>query len=138
MNIIDEKSLIKAALSARKNAYAPYSGFTVGAALLSSDGRIFTGCNIECASYSPTTCAERTALVKAVSDGVREFSAIAVAGGKAGEDPHDFCSPCGVCRQFLYEFNSPDFMVYMAKSKTEYIKKPLSDLLPMAFGPASL
>ena len=138
MKTIDEKALIKAALSARKNAYAPYSGFAVGAALLSLDGRIFTGCNIECASYSPTTCAERTALLKAVSEGVHSFTAIAVAGGKAGEPAHGICTPCGVCRQFLYEFCSPDLTVYMAKSETEYVKKSLSELLPLAFGPSSL
>ncbi|NLK39705.1 MAG: cytidine deaminase [Clostridiales bacterium] len=136
--MIDEKALIKAALLAREYAYAPYSGFSVGAALLSSDGRIFTGCNIESASYTPTTCAERTALVKAISEGVRHFSAIAVVGSKTGEPPSSFCSPCGVCRQFLYEFYSPGFMVYMAKSPDEFIMRPLDELLPLAFGPKSL
>lgn len=138
MSAIDVKALIRAALSARELAYAPYSGFSVGAALLSADGRIFTGCNVESASYTPTVCAERTALAKAVSEGARHFAAIAVAGGKAGQPPVGFCSPCGVCRQFLYEFYSPGFLVYMAKSEEDYLVRPLAELLPLAFGPESL
>lgn len=138
MSAADEKALIAAALAAREAAYAPYSGFSVGAALLAADGRIFTGCNVESAAYTPTTCAERTALTKAVSEGAREFVAIAVAGGKAGEAPADYCAPCGVCRQFLYEFFTPGFLVYMAKSAEDYIARPLEALLPLPFGPASL
>ncbi len=133
-----EQEMILSALKARSAAYAPYSNFTVGAALLTVDGKIFTGCNIECATYSPTVCAERVALLKAVSNGERKFSAIAVACGKNGETPQDYCSPCGVCRQFLYEFYSPDFIVYMVKSKDDFIKKSLDELLPLAFGPSSL
>lgn len=102
--------LIAYALKARERAYAPYSGFRVGAALLCEDGEIFWGCNIENASFSPTCCAERVAVFKAVSEGKKHFSAIAVVGGK-GEQIGDFCPPCGVCRQVMSEFCSDDFKV---------------------------
>ena len=133
------KLLITTALEAREKAYAPYSGFTVGAALLAENGQIFQGCNIESASFSPTNCAERTALFTAVAQGVREFSAIAVVGGKAGETALDYCPPCGVCRQMLAEFCEPDdFEIVIAKSETEYMVKTLEELLPMSFRPEKL
>lgn len=131
--------LIKKALQARKMAYAPYSGFTVGAALLAGDGQIFSGCNIESVSLSPTNCAERTALFTAVSKGVKDFEAIAVVGGKIGEIMLDYCAPCGVCRQMLAEFCKPgSFKIIIAKSESEYIVKTLEELLPMSFTPERL
>ena len=131
--------LIKKALEVRKMAYAPYSGFTVGAALLSEDGEIFEGCNIESASFTPTNCAERTALFTAVAKGIKNFTAIAVVGGKAGEIELDYCAPCGVCRQMLAEFCVPEkFKIIIAKSESEYIVKTLEELLPMSFGPEKL
>lgn len=131
--------LIKSALEARKKAYAPYSGFTVGAALLAQNGQIFQGCNIESASFSPSNCAERTALFTAVAQGVRAFSAIAVVGGKTGEIALDYCPPCGVCRQMLAEFCEPvDFEIVIAKSESEYVMKTLEELLPMSFRPEKL
>ena len=101
---MDIKLLIEEALKARKFAYTPYSGFQVGAALLSDDGQIFTGCNIENAGYTPSNCAERTAFFKAVSQGIREFQAIAVVGGPEDALKLDYCAPCGVCRQVMMEF----------------------------------
>ena len=99
-----EEELIKSALAARRLSYSPYSGFQVGAALLTKDGKIYTGCNIENAAYSPSNCAERTAFFKAVSEGARDFSAIAIVGGNREHVAKDFCSPCGVCRQVMAEF----------------------------------
>ena len=132
------KTLIRAALEARKLAYTPYSHFQVGAALLTRDGRIYTGCNIENAAYTPTICAERTALFKAVSEGVRGFEAIAIVGSKEGEVNRVVTSPCGVCRQALYEFCRPDMPVIMAKTEEDYLVMTLGELLPMGFGPANL
>ena len=133
--------LIQEAAEARGRAYVPYSGFAVGAALLTPDGKIYTGCNIESVSYSPTTCAERTALVKAVSEGEHKFTAIAVIGGHADgsikEEADGYSAPCGVCRQFLYEFGK-DILVIVAKSLDEYYIHPLSELLPLGFGPEYL
>lgn len=127
-----ERELISKAVGARERAYAPYSGFKVGAALLSRDGRIFTGCNVENASYGLTVCAERVALFKAVSEGAREFEAIAIACGKGP------CSPCGACRQVLFEF-APDLRVIMTDAEGKEIKvAKLSELLPEGFGPGSL
>ncbi len=119
---MDKKELVKEALAAREFAYTPYSKFNVGAALLCKNGRVFLGCNIESASYTPTNCAERTAFFKAVSEGEREFSAIAIVGGPAGAPPADFCYPCGVCRQVMAEFCGRDFKVYIAKSEKHYDK----------------
>ncbi|MBE6779163.1 MAG: cytidine deaminase [Ruminococcaceae bacterium] len=127
-----EKELCKQALSAMERAYAPYSGYTVGAALLTADGRVFTGCNIENASYTPTVCAERTAVFKAVSEGVREFTMLAVAGGKDGAVSGAF-PPCGVCRQVLTEFCSPDFPVLLVTGEDTFERYTLSELLPLAF-----
>ncbi len=126
------KKLISAALSARENSYAPYSGFNVGAAVLAADGRVFTGCNIENAAFSPTVCAERVAVFTAVAAGCRELSAIAVVGGKTGEET-GFAYPCGVCRQVLSEFCGGDFKIIVAKSEAEYEEHTLSELLPHSF-----
>ena len=134
----DLKELITKALSMRKMSYTPYSHFNVGAALLSKDGRIFTGCNIENASFTPTNCAERTAFFKAVSEGVKEFEAIVIAGGPADKEPEDFCPPCGVCRQVMSEFCDDDFKIILAKSETEYMTCTLKDSLPERFGPKNL
>lgn len=132
------QELIRAAFSAREKAYTPYSHFKVGAALLAKDGRVFTGCNIENATFTPTNCAERTALFKAVSEGVTEFSMIAVVGSKEGERNTLVTSPCGVCRQALYEFCGPEMPVLMAKSEDDFVEMTLGELLPLGFGPANL
>lgn len=118
-------------------AYAPYSGFFVGAALLCSDGAVFTGCNVENAAFSPTCCAERTAVFKAVSEGHRSFSGIAVAGGKGGRIT-DFFMPCGVCRQVLREFCGDAFPVLVAGANGEVREYRLSELLPAGFGAEQL
>ncbi len=133
----DYSLLVAAAFEARKNAYVPYSGFAVGAALLSDDGRIFLGCNIENVTFSPTVCAERTAFFKAVSEGVNEFLAIAVVGGleNLGEGQVDFCTPCGVCRQVMAEFCDADFKIITARSRDEYQEHTLAELLPLASKP---
>lgn len=130
---MDKKELVKEALAAREFAYTPYSKFNVGAALLCKNGRVFRGCNIESASYTPTNCAERTAFFKAVSEGEREFSAIAIVGGPAGAPPADFCYPCGVCRQVMAEFCGRDFKVYIAKSENEIREYSLDEIIPFAF-----
>ena len=135
---INVQELIKKALDMRKMSYTPYSHFNVGAALLSKDGGIYTGCNIENAAFTPTNCAERTAFFKAVSEGVREFSAIAIVGGPDGAQPTDFCPPCGVCRQVMSEFCNDDFQIIMAKSETEYKIVTLSESVPDRFGPKDL
>lgn len=131
------EKLIAQALEARENSYCPYSGFAVGAALLCADGTVYTGCNIECASLSPGNCAERTAIFKAVADGQRAFTAIAVAGAPKAQQPDSFCSPCGVCRQVMREFCGPDFEIVMTDG-TEIKSMTLAELLPMAFGPDNL
>ena len=133
-----EQKLMRTAIEYRKRSYSPYSGFQVGAALLSADGEIFGGCNIESASFSPTNCAERTALFKAVSEGVKECAAIAVVGGKA-EGELEFCSPCGVCRQALVEFCDPkSFVVYLGTSEEDYKGYLLEELLPYSFTPKNV
>ncbi len=135
----DENRLILAAAEARKFAYAPYSHFAVGAALQTKDGGIYTGCNIESASYSPTNCAERTALFKAVSEGERRFRRIAIVGGRQGRPPEDECPPCGVCRQALREFCDPAaFLVILASGSGGFRVFTLEQLLPQAFGPENL
>ena len=125
------ETLIEYALDAMGRAYAPYSGYTVGAALLCGDGAVYQGCNIENASFSPTICAERTAFAKAVSEGQREFVAIAVCGGKGGKIEGLF-PPCGVCRQVMAEFCGPDFKVYLAKPGG-FEERTLAQLLPDSF-----
>ena len=132
------QALIREAFAAQKFAYVPYSRFHVGAALRGKNGQVFRGCNIENASYTPTNCAERTALFKAVSEGVREFDAIAIVGSKVGETNTLVTGPCGVCRQALYEFGGPELTVIMARSEADYIVTTLGDLLPYGFGPANL
>ncbi len=128
---INDQQLIEAAIAASKQAYIPYSGYAVGAALLSGDGTVYTGCNVENVGYSPTICAERTALVKAVSEGQRDFLAVAVATRDGG-------SPCGVCRQILFEF-SPNMRVILADLQGNLcLTTTLAALLPHGFGPANL
>ena len=126
------ETLISTAIEMTKKSYVPYSHFHVGAALLGKDGQIFTGCNIENAAYGPSNCAERTAVFKAVSEGYRDFTAIAVVGGLNGEIK-DFCPPCGVCRQVLAEFCDKDFKIILAKSPDEYKIFTLGELLPESF-----
>ena len=131
MSLPAEAELIQAAIAASANAYIPYSNYRVGAALLCADGEVYTGCNVESASYTPTICAERTALVKAISDGQRDFSAVAVVTRDGG-------SPCGVCRQLLFEF-SPQMTVIMADLEGAVRQRvTLADLLPLGFGPTNL
>lgn len=129
--------LADAALQARENAYCPYSGFAVGAALLTADGKLYTGVNIENAAFGPTNCAERTAFFTAVAAGERDFTAIAIAGGKAGEAPKDFCAPCGVCRQVMREFCRDDFKIIFAKPGAVKVYT-LKELLPESFSPDNL
>ena len=133
------QELIIAALEARKMSYTPYSHYRVGAALLAKNGLIFTGCNIENAAYTPTNCAERTAFFKAVSEGVTEFSAIAVVGSPEGNVLTQYAYPCGVCRQVMMEFCNPsDFQIIVAKSEDDYRIMTLQELLPEGFGPDNL
>ena len=131
---MDDRELIKKALEARKRSYSPYSHFAVGAALLTSDGEVFSGCNIENAAYSPSVCAERVAFAKAVSEGYRSFSKIAIVGGPADKDTLELCPPCGVCRQVMSEFcGKDDFRIILAKSVEEYESYTLGELLPLGF-----
>lgn len=131
---MNNSELISLALEARKMSYSPYSGFSVGAALLCADGTVYTGCNIENSAFSPTSCAERTAFFKAVSEGKRDFAGIAVVGGNSAEEmPLNFCPPCGVCRQVMKEFCSADFEIIIAKNTDEYKVMTLADLLPESF-----
>lgn len=136
VQIIDSDKLLDLAIEAREMSYSPYSGFRVGAALLTKSGKIYKGCNIENAAYSPTNCAERTAVFKAVSEGEKEFEAIAIVGGK-DDTLNDLCAPCGVCRQVLAEFCTGDFKIIMGTP--ENIKVcTLSELLPYSFGKSNL
>ena len=134
--MIDTKLLIEKAFAAQQFCYTPYSNFDVGAALLCDNGKIYTGCNIENAAFTPTNCAERTAFFKAISEGDKKFTAIAIVGNKhgikAGEG--DFCAPCAVCRQVMAEFcDLETFKVIIAKSTEEYLEYTLGELLPLAF-----
>lgn len=130
---METKELISQALSARENAYAPYSGFMVGAALLCKDGTVYTGCNIENAAFTPTNCAERTAFFKAVSEGEKEFCRIAIVGGKK-DGVLELTSPCGVCLQVMQEFCDPDaFEVILATAEEKYEILKLRQLLPYGF-----
>ena len=126
------EKLVQLAQEAMMRAYAPYSGYKVGAALLCADGTVYQGCNIENAAYSPSNCAERTAFFKAVYDGHREFKAIAVCGGKDGAITDAF-PPCGVCRQVMREFCDDDFIIYMAGANSSYKTLFLADILPYSF-----
>lgn len=130
--------LIQAALDARRLAYAPYSRYRVGAALLTAEGEILQGGNIENASYGATNCAERTVIFRALSEGRRNFCAIAIAGGMEGAEPADYAYPCGICRQVMQEFAGEDFIVIVAKSVTDYKEYRLGDLLPYGFGGESI
>ena len=129
-----KEELCALAIDAMKMAYVPYSGYTVGAALLTSTGKVFTGCTIENASFTPTVCAERTAIFKAVSEGERKFEMIAVAGGKGGVVNGEF-PPCGVCRQVMAEFCSPEFPVLFVVGDGKYTEHTLGEILPNAFYP---
>lgn len=129
--------LISLAKKAAENAYVPYSGYTVGAALLGKNGKVYSGCNIENAAYGPTNCAERTAFFKAISEGEREFSAIAVVGGK-NLDFKDYFTPCGVCRQVMAEFCDEDFRVLIGKNGDEYLSLTLGEILPYTFSSEKL
>lgn len=129
---MSDLELINLAIKAKQNAHVPYSNFKVGAALLSKSGKVYTGCNVECSSYGISLCAERTALVKAISEGEKEFEAIAVVGGK--ENELTYTTPCGACRQFLSDFG--DFRVIMAYEENEEIKSKtytVKELLPESF-----
>ena len=132
------EELVKLAKEARSHSYTPYSGFAVGAALLCRDGTVYQGCTIENAAFGPTICAERVAVFKAVYDGRRDFAAIAVAGGKAGEEVTGLFPPCGVCRQVLREFCGLDFPVYLAKENGEFETHTLGELLPISFSSADM
>ena len=127
-----DQALVDLAFTMLERAYVPYSHFPVGAALLCGDGSVFTGCNVENAAYGSCICAERTALVKAVSEGHRDFVRLAVAG--RGED---YCWPCGACRQMLFEF-APELTVLVARGDGSFVQTSLSELLPHGFGPSSL
>ena len=131
------EKLIDLAKMAMEKAYAPYSGYKVGAALLCADGTMYQGCNIENASFSPTICAERTAIFKAVYDGHRDFTAMAICGGKDGVITGQF-PPCGVCRQVMGEFCKDDFKVYLAGPNDSYETLTLAQLLPHSFGSSAM
>lgn len=137
---MDMKKLVALAFEAKNRSYSPYSHFAVGAALLAKSGKIYLGCNIENAAYTPTNCAERTAFFKAVSEGEHEFEAIAIAASPTDGRPYDeYCAPCGVCRQVMMEFCDPDtFKVIISKSVEDYRTCTLKELLPFGFGPADL
>ena len=140
MKLSEEKiqELIREASKMLMRSYIPYSHFAVGAALLCEDGRIYTGCNIENAAFTPSNCAERTAFFKAVSEGEMKFTAIAIIGGK-DRKVTGFCAPCGVCRQVMMEFCNPQtFQVITAKSEDEYRVDTLAQVLPDGFGPGNL
>ena len=130
----DRKELIKKAFQAQKRAYAPYSGFEVGAVLLAGDGSVYGGCNIENASYGACNCAERTAFFRAVYEGKKDFNAIAIVGKQKNADGYDYCPPCGICRQVMAEFCDPEkFEIILAKSEEEYRRYKLKELLPLSF-----
>ena len=131
--------MIRSAIEARKKAYAPYSGYMVGAAVLTNELRIYTGCNIENASYTPSICAERTAISKAVSEGWRRLKAIAIVGSPKGDTISQYAFPCGVCRQVMREFADPEeFVVITTKSEQDFKLYRLYELLPESFGPDNL
>ena len=132
------EEMIELAIGQLQYSYTPYSGFKVGAALLTKDGKFYTGCNIENAAFTPTNCAERTAFFKAVSEGEREFRAICIVGGKDGVLT-EYAAPCGVCRQVMMEFCDPEtFEIILATGKEQYEIFTLKELLPQGFGPTNL
>jgi len=136
---MDDRDLVKEAISAREKSYSPYSNFMVGAALLTKNGKIYHGCNIENAAYGPSNCAERTAFFKAISEGEREFIAIAVAGWAKGSKNPGYAFPCGVCRQVMMEFCNPQtFKIIVASGENDFVCSSLAELLPNGFGPDSL
>lgn len=136
---MEYSQLVKKALEMRKFSYSPYSNFCVGAALLTEDNKVYTGCNIENAGYTPSNCAERTAFFKAVSEGERKFKAIAVVGGAKDAKELDYCPPCGVCRQVMMEFcDYENFDVILAKNERDIKVLKLKELLPLGFGPGNL
>lgn len=136
---MNEKELIALAYEARERAYAPYSDFRVGAALLAASGKVYPGCNIENASYGPSNCAERTAFFKAVSEGERAFEAIAIVGGAGEQRTGEMCAPCGVCRQVMMEFCDPEsFRILLEDGGAGVRSFLLKDLLPFGFGPDNL
>lgn len=140
VSTMNPKVLINLAIEARENAYAPYSNFKVGAALLCENGEIFTGCNIENAAYGPTNCAERTAFFKAISEGIRRFSSIAIVGYLDTDDKaHKYAYPCGICRQVMMEFCDPDsFTIIAAKDENDYTQHTLGQLFPNGFGSSNI
>ncbi len=129
---MDIKNLVLSAIKAKENSYSPYSSFPVGAALLCADGEIVEGCNVENVSFGLTNCAERTAFFTAISKGKKDFTAIAIAGGK------DYLAPCGACRQVMAEFCNKDFKVVFVKNENEYIIRTLEEILPFAFSEENL
>lgn len=132
------KRMIGLAMDTLQFSYSPYSGFKVAASLLTVEGRIYTGCNIENAAYSPGNCAERTAIFKAVSEGAREFAAICIVN-EDQNGQHEICPPCGMCRQVMMEFCDPEsFPIILAKSESCYELYTLGELLPLGFGPGNL
>lgn len=136
---MDNLELLEEAKKARLKAYTPYSNFKVGAALLTKSGKVYLGCNIENATYTPTNCAERTAFFKAVSEGEREFEKIAIVGAKDGEDANEMCAPCGVCRQVMMEFCNPkEFQIILADGENTCRVMTLEELLPCGFSSANL
>ncbi|MGN1166886.1 MAG: cytidine deaminase [Lachnospiraceae bacterium] len=135
-HLIEE--MVRLAMKQLEFSYTPYSGFKVGAVLLTKEGKFYTGCNIENAAYTPTNCAERTAFFKAVSEGIREFRAICIVGGKDGIVT-EYAPPCGICRQVMMEFCNPDtFQIILAISEEQYQIFTLKELLPLGFGPDNL
>ncbi|WP_026666041.1 cytidine deaminase [Butyrivibrio sp. FC2001] len=134
--------LVELALEARQMAYTPYSHFKVGAALMTKEGKVYKGCNIENASYTPTNCAERTAFFKAISEGEREFEALAIVGGFEDQEKLELCSPCGVCRQVIREFCDDDFKIILLTGqedgKNQYEVYDLTEILPLSFGPTDM
>ena len=136
---MDNLKLLEEAKKARLKAYTPYSNFKVGAALLTKSGKVYLGCNIENATYTPTNCAERTAFFKAVSEGEREFEKIAIVGAKDGEDANEMCAPCGVCRQVMMEFCDPkEFQIILANGENTCRVMTLEELLPCGFSSSNL
>ncbi len=136
---MDNLKLLEEAKKARLKAYTPYSQFKVGAALLTKSGKVYLGCNIENASYTPTNCAERTAFFKAVSEGEREFEKIAIVGAKDEDNVNNMCTPCGVCRQVMMEFCNPkEFQIILADGENTCRVMTLEELLPSGFSPTNL